>query len=114
MFLEDLSKAAQVVFSGLPQEEGEAWIRRFPGQSAVSLMEPLTHVGYKDVPVSYLLCEEDIMISPANQRNGIEVIERASGRSVDVTSIKSDHCPMVSHPQAMVDWMLNVAEKSQE
>ncbi|KAI3392700.1 hypothetical protein diail_5300 [Diaporthe ilicicola] len=108
-----IAAAARHSFSDLPQAEGEAWIRRFPRHSAASFAGPLTHAGYAGVPVSYLLCEGDVTIPAENQRAGIEVVERASGRAVDVTSIGSGHYPMASQPDAVVDWILDLVKKTQ-
>ncbi|KUI73748.1 Putative methylesterase 6 [Cytospora mali] len=101
--------SAAIVFSGLPREEGEAWIRRFPQHSAVSFTSPLTHAGYLDVPVSYLVCEDDLTIPVDTQREGIGMVERESGTKVDVTTIKTDHCPMASAPHLMVNWIMRLA-----
>ena len=103
--------SAALSFSDLPLEEGVAWILKFPQHSAISFTNELTHAGYKDVDVSYLLCEKDLVIPPAIQRAGIEMIEKESGRKVDVTSIPRDHCPLARHPDEVADWIVKVAGK---
>lgn len=75
-------------------------------------MNALTYAGYKDIPVSYLICEDDLCISPKIQREGIEMIEKASGRKVEISSINAGHCPIVSQPQKVIDWVLDVAGKA--
>ncbi|EXJ56910.1 hypothetical protein A1O7_07254 [Cladophialophora yegresii CBS 114405] len=103
--------SAALSFSDLPLEEGTAWVNKFPQHSAISFVNELTHAGYKDVDVSYLVCEKDLVIPPAIQRAGIDMIERESGRKVDVTSIPRDHCPLVRYPEEVADWILKVAAK---
>jgi len=105
----DIPRSASLTFSDLPKEEGETWQRRFSRHSAISFAGELTHAGYKDIPVSYLLCEDDLVIPLKNQRDGIELVVKESGKKVDVTSIKAGHCPMASQPQKVVDWILNLA-----
>jgi len=112
MYHDRISVSAAITFSDLPKEEGEAWIKKFPRHSAVSFAGELTYAGYKDIPVSYLFCEEDLCIPAKNQREGIELIEKVSGKKVDVTSIKAGHCPTASAPQKVIDWILNVARKA--
>ncbi|KAI0451630.1 Alpha/beta hydrolase fold-1 [Xylaria acuta] len=99
-------------FSDIPKEDALHWHAQFALHSAVSFINPLTHAGYKDVPVSYLLCEGDQVISPEIQRREIEMIETETGSKVDVTSIKAGHCPNISVPEKVVDWILDVACKS--
>lgn len=109
MYHDPISRSAEIAFSDLPKEEGEAWVEKFGRHSAVSFTNELTYAGYKDIPVSYLLCEDDMCIPAKNQREGIELIEKVSGKKVDVTSIKAGHCPIASKPQEVVDWILKVA-----
>ena len=45
---------------------------------------------------------------------GIELIERVSERKVDVTRIKTGHCPNASAPEKVIDWILDVARKVEE
>lgn len=108
----DPALSAPIIFSDLPKDEGEAWMRKFPTHSAASFAGALTYAGYKGVPVSYLVCEDDKCIPVKNQREGIEVIEKASGKKVEVTSITSGHCPNATQPQKVVDWILDVAGKA--
>ncbi len=113
MYHTNISTAAALSFSDLSKEEGEAWIQRFPGHSAVSFAGELTHAGYKDASVSYLLCEEDIVIPAKIQRDGIELIEKESGNKVDVTCIKTGHVPMAGAPQEVINWIVQEAEKDE-
>ncbi|KAI1125700.1 alpha/beta-hydrolase [Nemania abortiva] len=107
----NLTRTAEVVFSDLPLEEGEAWAKKLVKQSAASYKSNLTYGGYKDVPVSYLVAERDRSISPASQESQIKMIERVSGNKVDVSRVDSGHVPPVSHPQQVIDWILSVAQK---
>ncbi len=81
-------------------------MRRFPTHSYASFTGELTHAGYREVPVSYLICEGDMLISAIAAREAIELIERESGNKVDVMTIKADHCPTASAPQDVVDWFV--------
>ncbi|MCJ1476325.1 hypothetical protein MMC13_004991 [Lambiella insularis] len=112
MYHGQISKSAAITFSDLPPEEGEAWIKRFPRHSAVSFADELTYPGYNDIPISYLFCEDDLCVLPQFQRRAIELIEKESGEKVKVTSIKAGHCPNVSKPQEVIDWILDVAGKA--
>ncbi|MCJ1435194.1 hypothetical protein MMC27_004566 [Xylographa pallens] len=107
-----ISRSAALSFSDLPQEEGEAWVKKFVRHSAVSFSNELTYAGYKDIPVSWLLCEDDLTIPAETQKEAIEMIEKESGEKVDVTRIKSGHCPNVSKPQEVIHWFLDVARKA--
>lgn len=95
----------------MPADEGEAWARKLAKHSSASFASPLTYAGFKDVPVSYLLCEEDLAIPAEIQRAGIDMIERESGNKVDVTSIKADHVAPLSSLDDVVEWVVRVAQR---
>ncbi|KIX02763.1 uncharacterized protein Z518_08705 [Rhinocladiella mackenziei CBS 650.93] len=108
MLMEDPAATAAMICQELPPEEGEALVRGFAKQSARSFGDELTHAGYKDIPVSYLLCEED-MAGPAElQREMIAMIEEASGRMVHVISVAAGHCPNVTAEKETFQWVLEV------
>ncbi|MCJ1384566.1 hypothetical protein MMC17_007683 [Xylographa soralifera] len=107
-----ISRSAAISFSDLPKQEAEACVKKFVRHSAVSFANEVTYAGYKDIPVSWLLCEDDLGIPPETQKEAIELIEKESGEQVDVTSIKSGHCPNVSNPQEVIHWILDVARKA--
>ncbi|KAI0423735.1 Alpha/beta hydrolase fold-1 [Xylaria sp. FL1042] len=109
LHLTDAEHSAATCFSDLPKEQGLYWHTQFALHSAVSFTNTLTHAGYKDAPVSYLLCEDDLVVSPDTQRKEIEMIETETGSKVDVTSIKAGHCPTISVLDNVVDWYLHVA-----
>jgi len=112
--IEDPAQAATKACQMLPPKEGEATVRGFAKHSAQSFATELTHAGYKDIPVSYLLCEIDLTIPPELQQNMIDLIEEASGRKVDVTSLQADHCPNLSAEKETIDWALSIAKKAQK
>ncbi|KAF2662670.1 alpha/beta-hydrolase [Lophiostoma macrostomum CBS 122681] len=105
---------ADMVFNHLSHDEGLAAARKFSQHSSVSFANELTYPGYKDVPVSYLFCEEDECVSPKIQQKGIDAIEAASGSKVDVKKIPSDHCPSYTHPELALEWIISVADKAGE
>lgn len=109
MFQPDLPQSASLTFSDLPAEEGLAWVKRMSRHSAASFASPLSHAGYLDAPVSYLLCENDLVIPAAVQRSEIEMIESKSGNKVDVQTIACGHTPTVSNTGTVVEWLTKLA-----
>ncbi|OTA60424.1 alpha/beta-hydrolase [Hypoxylon sp. EC38] len=115
LYISDIPAAGLVTISDLSDKaEREAWVEKFQVHSPVSFSNELTHAGYKDVPVSYLFCEEDRCVTPQIQKDAIDIIEKESGRKVDVTSIKTGHCPSITAPEKVVDWIVHVATKSED
>jgi hypothetical protein len=98
----------------MPLEEAEAFMMRFPTHSMVSFSGELTHAGYKVVPVSYLVCEGDLVISKKAQMGMVEMIERESGKKVDITMSKASHGINVSAPQDVVNWVAHMTKLGEE
>jgi hypothetical protein len=110
MYYTDMQTLARIAFSGIPHDEALKWANRLGWHSSTSFGNPLQYAGYKDVPVSWLLCEEDLSIPAVYQRTAIEMIERTRGRKVDVTSLPSGHVPMVMFGDEVVQWMVRQLE----
>jgi hypothetical protein len=81
-------------------------------------VEPLTYAGYRDVDVSWFLCELDQCIVPEVQEQAIRTVEESwkgterEGRKVDVTRVKCDHFPTLSAKKELVGWLLRLIEKA--
>lgn len=65
-------------------------------------MGDLTYPGYKQVPVTYLLCGNDLTIATEMQQQFVGLLEKESPDGVDVSRIKSDHFPHVCHPDEVL------------
>ncbi|KAK8075337.1 hypothetical protein PG997_010000 [Apiospora hydei] len=110
IYYSNLTRSAQLSFTDFPLEEGIFWAKKLVKHSAASFATPLTYSGYKDVPVSYLLCTGDLTIPAWIQQKQIDMMERETGSTVAVTRLDSDHVAPLSHPEAVVDWMLRLAK----
>jgi pimeloyl-ACP methyl ester carboxylesterase len=95
--------SAKVTFSDLPFEEGLAFAKQMPEHSATSFGGPLTYPGYKHVPVSYLLCEEDMTVPPEMQQRFIDLLEKESEGKVVVSKCSAGHCPQLSQPDVVIE-----------
>ena len=82
--------------------EGHSLAENVMEHSLVSFKGSLTYPGYKDVPVSYMFCENDTTVRPGMQQRIIEMIERDSGNVVDVHKVSAGHFPYVSRPDIVV------------
>lgn len=113
MRMEDPTATAAMLCPDLPTEEGEALVKGFAKHSAQSFGNELTYAGYRNIPVSYLLCEKDEAGPPEFQREMIAMIEEASGRKVDVTSVQTGHFPNLAAEKETVEWIVNLVKKAQ-
>lgn len=111
MSLVDTAAVAAAAFSDVPPDEGMTWAQQFTHHSAASMANPLTYAGYKDVPVAYLLCTEDLVIPAEVQQKMIDTIASEGGQEVDVTRIATGHVSVTSAPELVVDWILRILSR---
>ncbi|KAJ7769759.1 hypothetical protein B0H14DRAFT_2967256, partial [Mycena olivaceomarginata] len=104
LVITDPAKAAPISFSDLPPAEAVTWASKLSAHSAVSFGQKLTYAAYKDIPISYLLCEADKLVTPEQQNKIIAGLEgeMGAGKSVDRHLVKADHAINVSQPEAVV------------
>ncbi|OKP01369.1 hypothetical protein PENSUB_7359 [Penicillium subrubescens] len=107
----DISTAVSYVFNDLPKKQAEKWAKMSTRHSGSTFPASLSHAGFKDVPVSYLLCTKDLAQEPELQRASIAMMERQGGK-VDVTEIDAGHAPNASRPKEVADWIISIAERS--
>lgn len=100
---------APFVANDLPYAEAYENALQLPHHSAVSFQGEVTKCSYKDIPLSYIFCERDMVISPAIQQRFIETIEEVSGSKVDVKNIDAGHVPMWSKMDETVRLLIEAA-----
>lgn len=96
-------ESAPATFSDLSQKEGAEWCRKMPLHSLASFEGKLTYPGYKYIPSAWIFCEEDRVLTPDFQRSRIAMIEKESGKKVDVYNFPAPHCPNISAPEELVN-----------
>ncbi|KAL5329765.1 hypothetical protein ACEPPN_003283 [Leptodophora sp. 'Broadleaf-Isolate-01'] len=97
------------IFSDLPETEAKHYMNQMANRSTVSFSGELTYPGYKFIPVTYLLTENDKIIPAESQR---EMIAFARGEGVEVKVVETDsgHCPMLSIPEKTVEVLIGAAK----
>ncbi|EXJ69546.1 uncharacterized protein A1O5_07582 [Cladophialophora psammophila CBS 110553] len=100
---------AQATFPDLELDKAVAVVKHMTRHSAVSFAGEITHAGYKHVPVSYIVCENDMIIPPEMQRGYIEKIQRESGRDVDVHTLNTGHAPNTTAPDQLANVIVRIA-----
>lgn len=112
MHIDAVSMAAYVC-NDLPWELAYENTLDFAHHSGASFPEPVTQVAYAsgEIPVSYIVCEKDLIVQVSVQRGFVKTIEEVSGRAVSVVSLESGHCPNWSMPERLGDVIIGEAEK---
>lgn len=92
----------------MSEEDGREYAARFRPHSAISFGDPLTHPGYKDVPVTYVMAAADRTISPAKQAEMIAYLESQGVRVSKHVLEGAGHTPMLSQPHQVADILLGL------
>ncbi|KAJ6562572.1 Alpha/beta hydrolase fold-1 [Mycena capillaripes] len=102
MFM-DTASFAKIGYSDLPEEEALSWAAKMSQHVAASYYKhKLTYAAYKDIPVSYMFCEEDKGVLPEVQNKIIAGMESVmGGRTVDQHRVKVGHHVNASQPKVM-------------
>lgn len=110
----NLTRAAETALNNLPLSEALVWVQKFSQHSAQSFADNATQLAYSDpqIPISYLLCENDLTIPPENQLLGIQKMEEVRGKPVKITRIPGDHGAMISEKDKVADWIVGLAGNS--
>jgi hypothetical protein len=71
-------------------------------QSARSFSERVTKVGWRTIPSTYIVCEQDQALPPQEQ-------EKLAARANAVHRLKSSHSPFLSMPAELAALLANIA-----
>ncbi|KAH6669171.1 Alpha/Beta hydrolase protein [Plectosphaerella plurivora] len=100
---------AAFYYTSAPPEEAMEYAAGRMQQSTQSLLDPLTHAGYRYIPVTYMVLDDDATLPQVLQESYVGVIEATSGQVVDVVHYPSDHFPSVTRPEAVIDCLWRAA-----
>lgn len=100
----------EYIFSHLNAADKTEYASRLKKHSRRTFDDCLTYPGYLHVPVTYLVSTDDIVIPPELQHQMVDAAI-AKGAKITRKEIYSDHCPMISHPEEVVQVLLEVAER---
>lgn len=102
------AKDANIFYNDLPESEKQHWFSQLQTHSLATFYAPTTAASWKEIPTSYLLCEDDIAIPAAGQEAMIAGVKEMGGE-IEVTRIKAAHSPFLSRPGETVEWVRRVA-----
>ena len=91
----------KLLFNDLNDEDKEKWLKALSPQPAEDWDDVITYAGWKDVPSTYLVCEDDQVIPPPMQ---VQIAESAGCK---LEKCGSGHMPMLSMPERVVEVVKN-------
>ncbi|OAL39241.1 hypothetical protein AYO20_01559 [Fonsecaea nubica] len=103
---------AKATFPDLDFDKAVAVVKTMSRHSALSFASKVTYPGYKHVPVSFIMCANDMIVPPDLQRGYIDMIQRESGRDVDVHTLDTGHCPNTTAPDQLAKLIVDIAAAS--
>lgn len=104
--------APGILFNDLPSEEASMWVSRLQKSAwmaRASSYTEVTYVGWKHIPCSYLLCEDDKTVPPQMQEM---TIAQDGAKFDDVARLQAGHCPFVSQPDFVAKFVRRAAGES--
>jgi hypothetical protein len=80
----------------------EKFLVQMVHQSGRSFADQVTQVGWRTVPSTYIVCDNDQSISP-------EVQEKLAARTEAVYHLSSEHSPFLSMPGELTELLIKIA-----
>jgi pimeloyl-ACP methyl ester carboxylesterase len=112
MRLADPALSASRMYDAWPEERALAWAKAAPKQSALSFASPVTYTAFKDIPSSYIFCEQDQVVPPALQEEYVKNIKIVAGGVVDLHRLDSNHVPNLTATEILAKVILKIAAAS--
>lgn len=107
MFWFKREHAIDVLYQDVPRELAEKAVDQLGFQAGVTLATPLEKCAWKDIPSTYILCEEDKAVFPIFQ----ERMARNAGIRDIVRLSACSHSPFLSRPGELVQIIDRIVRK---
>lgn len=95
------NNAVHAFYADADEADADEAVRRLGLQSTASFGDPLTGVGWKDIPSTYVVCQQDNAIPPEAQ-------EGMAQRAGSVHRMDTSHSPFMSKPAELAPIILGV------
>ncbi|KAH8716849.1 Alpha/beta hydrolase fold-1 [Phaeosphaeriaceae sp. PMI808] len=99
---------ASIFYNDLPEKEQQDWFSKLQSQTLATFHTKTTAATWRQIPTSYLVCEDDRAIPAFAQDAMIKAVQDA-GAEIDVTRFKASHSPFLSMPEETAGWIRRVA-----
>ena len=84
------------LFKGLSESEAKEWVQRIQPQPVNDYLKTVEYTGWKDIPSTYLICEEDgVMPVPVQEH-----VAQLTGSKVE--RCNAGHMVALTHPEVVV------------
>lgn len=87
-----------MIYSDLPLEEAVRWRDLQVLQSVPCYAGKTVYDAYRHIPVTYIYCSKDKVLTPDFQQERIEFLQKAA-KEFDLRRLETGHCPNVSKPE---------------
>jgi pimeloyl-ACP methyl ester carboxylesterase len=98
----DPTKAAEIFYNDCEPEDARWATSQLGPQAAGCLVEKATRAAWREAESTYILCENDLVLSE-------QVQERMAKRCTRVTRWPTGHSPMLSRPEMLIDLLAELA-----
>jgi len=101
--------AAYMFFHDLPEEDAQHWSALLKSHSLGAMWSKQTYAAWKDIPSTYVMCNQDRVVSVEKQEEMIKNAKEVQPKAFDVVErLESGHEPILSK----IDEMVKIVEKA--
>ncbi|MEV0185790.1 alpha/beta fold hydrolase [Streptomyces sp. NPDC050625] len=97
--------AVAAFYADVPEEEAARAVRNLVPQSVRSFSERVTQAGWRTIPSTYIICEQDKALPSEEQ-------EKLAARASAVHRLQSSHSPFLSMPSKLAALLTYIAHGS--
>ncbi|KAH9219213.1 Alpha/beta hydrolase fold-1 [Leptodontidium sp. 2 PMI_412] len=95
-------------YHDLPKAEADSWAAKLEPHSYATKFLGTERCSWREIPSSYLLCEDDKAIPPQVQEAMVEACKK-EGAKMEIVRVMSGHSPFLSKVEETVQWLRGVA-----
>jgi len=87
-------------YADVPVDLADACVSHLVPQSHETTTQPTRHEGWRDIPITYVLCKNDAAVfTEAIQRPTVALLQEQGSGDLEVIELESSHSPFLSQPE---------------
>lgn len=93
--------APESFYNDIERDEAEELAKANVTHNWMAAVDKMSHAPWRDLPTTYVFCEEDKALLPGLQRAMVDGAVEAGGAGIETVTIQTGHCPFLSRPEVV-------------
>ncbi|KAE8154370.1 alpha/beta-hydrolase [Aspergillus avenaceus] len=98
-----------VFYQDIPTSHTTVWVEKLTTQAKSAQLKPISREAYRNIPATYIVCEDDQAIPRELQEKMVADVKRRVGVEMQMERLPAGHSPFLSMPDRTAELLINLS-----